>query len=472
MSLDPARVKDLFFDALDLPRDQLDSFLAARCEGDAELEAEVRSLLAHHTAQSLVLTAPTADVPYREPSLEELPGERYRVLDLLGEGGFGEVVRCFDTRLRRTVAAKQTRTGRASMADLLLHEARLLAYLDHPGVVPVYDVHPGEDAAYTMKVLDGETLKRHLDGFRARRELPTVPEALRIVTRVAETMANAHAKGVMHLDLKPSNVILQPYGQVSVIDWGIARFFDASLYAAWLEEAGEPPAELPEDESGGAGTPGYMPPEQFAESDAPLGPSADIYAVGTMLFELLTGRRPFADSPNLAVLLTRKAREDPPLVSLRRPDVPERLEDICRRMLARDVTERPPSFDVVLDELAALNDFSRAGATVRLADGQVLFYAGEPGGVAFHVLEGAMAVKLERDGELVQVATRHAGDIIGELSVLSDTPRTATVTAIGPTLVRALDWEALEAEIEKVHPMIGRLLRTLSDEVVQAMARD
>ncbi|MCP4807656.1 MAG: protein kinase, partial [Proteobacteria bacterium] len=449
-----------------------DGFLAEACDDDDELEAEIRSLLDHHTARSLVLTDPTADVPRAEPRLEELPDERYRVLDLLGEGGFGEVVRCFDTRLRRTVAAKQTRAGRASMADLLLHEARLLAYLDHPGVVPVYDVHPGQDAAYTMKVLDGDTLKRRLDGHRARRDLPTVPEAIRIVSRIAETMANAHAKGVMHLDLKPSNVMLQPYGQVSVIDWGIARFFEPSLYDAWLGEADEPPAQLPENTHGGAGTPGYMPPEQFAESDTPLGPPADVYAVGTMLFELLTGRRPFYESPNLAVLLTRKAREDPPLVSLRRPDVPERLEDICRRMLARDPAERPASFEVVLDELAALNDFSRAGATVRLVDGQVLFHVGEPGGVAFHILQGAVSVRVEREGREVQVATRHAGDIIGELSVLSETPRTATVVAVGPTLVRALDWEALEAEIEKVHPMIGRLLRTLSDKLVEAMDRD
>ncbi len=464
---DPTRVKEVFFSALDLDTDELDEWLPVVCGGDAELEAEVRSLLEHHQTRSLLLssTPPSGPTPSHPTTV---PTERYRRLDELGAGGFGRVVRCFDRKLRRTVAAKEARPGKRELADHLLHEARLLAYLDHPGVVPVFDVDAGEGMAYTMKVLAGESLEDRLCDLEDQGLRMPISEAVRIVARVSETMANAHAKGVMHLDLKPANVMLEAYGRVSVIDWGISRFFDVRDYQQHLEAGGEPTAGVVANDGPSAGTPAYMPAEQFGMGTAPLGPRADVYSVGTMLFEMLSGQLPFARAPHVAALALQKANNPAPDPAPLRPGIPQRLGLLCQRMMAPTPDGRPGSFDEVLDALSSLGEFGAALEVMELADGELLFREGDEGETAYQIVAGALEVSIERDGASTVLATRQAGDLIGELALLSKRPRTATVRAVGPTRVRPLDWPGLEAELEKVDPLVGRLLRALSDKLVEA----
>lgn len=463
MSTHDEQVRALFFEAVDRPEEAAALLDAA----DPAVAAEVRSLLGHHddaplvASQSLDLDAATA----RLETVPELQGSRYRALSRLGRGGFGDVVRVFDRRLRRVVASKQARPELEELDHLLTEEARLLAYLDHPGVVPVYDVQPG--TGYTMKVLTGGSLKERLATLRAEGAKMPVGEAVRILSRVAETLANAHSKGVLHLDVKPANVMLEPFGHVGLIDWGIARFFDHERYAAFLRDAGEAVDEPAADDVV-AGTPVYMPPEQFVPDRAALTPAADVYAAGCLLFEALSGERPFPSGTDPTVLLVRKGSEDPRDVRELRPDVPARLADLCTRMRARRPEHRPQGFDEVLAELASLADVGGGAPSQVLEAGETLFSEGDAGGVAYWIEAGALEVVVWRNGQHEPIAVRRAGETIGELSVLSKTPRSATVVASERTVVRALDWAGLEAELGKVNPMIGRLLRSLSDRLVEA----
>jgi len=376
--------------------------------------------------------------------------ERYRRLDELGVGGCGRVTRAWDRRLRRVVAHKQVHPGSEVLRQLLVREARLLAYLDHPGVVQVYDA--GDDV-YTMRMVEGTSLEERLE----HGPLP-IGEALRIVARVAEALASVHAKGVVHLDLKPGNIVVQPYGQVSVIDWGVAQFYDQELYLAFLDDVGE--AELTEEAPLHAtgGTPSYMPVEQAAGEE--LGPSADVFAVGTVLYEMLTGRLPFPTGGGAAGVV-RKAVVRPKPPSTHRPGVPARLDHLCLRMLLPQPEARPADFGEVLAELRALRATEGASELRDLAAGEVLCREGDPGSAAYQVLSGELRTTI--DG--VELRRHGPGEIVGELAIVSDAPRSATVTATTPTRVVVLTDAALTRELSRAHPLIARMVRSLADRL-------
>lgn len=471
MTIDRQRVREIFFEAMERPPDERPAYVDEACGDSDDLRSEVASLLAHHDDTPL-LEEPEVEPFAALPTLLSGPpsarfgkqdAPRYRTLGELGAGGFGEVVRRFDRSLRRVVACKSPHHGETACVAALLSEARLLAYLDHPGVVQVYDLREDETGvSYTMELLEGESLSQRLGGLgSATRQMP-ISEALRITSRVCETVANAHDKGVLHLDIKPANVMLQPYGQVSLIDWGMARFYDPEPYRSHLARSGETCAHALEGGGLSGGTPGYMPPEQFDPS-ASLGPAADIYAIGTLLFELLSGRRPFEEHERGPGLRAEKLR-GAPSVRDARSEVSERLAGVCARMLAPSPDDRPATLDEVLDDLAALTDIGGGTQLVRLAPGEQLFEQGAASTTAYLIVAGELEIVVDYQ----VVAKRRAGDVVGELAMLSRGPRSATVRAGSTTtVVRAIDWAALEDELSKVDPLVGHLLRNLSDKLVE-----
>lgn len=215
---------------------------------------------------------------------------RYRLLEVVGEGGMGVVWRAHDEELGRDVAVKLIAAhlhGDASLARLA-REARILATLEHPGIVPVFDMGRGEDGTpwYVMRLVRGVRLDVAARDGRDRRDL------LRIVEQLCETVAYAHAHGVAHRDLKPGNVMLGPFGEVLVLDWGVARDgVGASDF--------EPGVVI--------GTPGFMAPEQMAgeASDA----RSDIFGLGAILRELLRVHGPVPRA--LRSIVERACAPDP-----------------------------------------------------------------------------------------------------------------------------------------------------------------
>lgn len=195
-------------------------------------------------------------------------GERYEVRGRLGRGGMGVVYAARDRRLDREVAVKvlDEVDDSAEAAERLREEARVLARLEHPGIVPVHDtgVLPDGRVYYVMKLVRGAPLDRALDPDR-----PLV-ERLDLFSRICDAVSFAHAQGIVHRDLKPSNVMLGQFGEVLVLDWGVAGV----IGRAAANEAV-------------VGTPGFMPPEQSAGSAAPLDARADVYALGVLLHGLL-----------------------------------------------------------------------------------------------------------------------------------------------------------------------------------------
>ncbi len=264
-----------------------------------------------------------------------LPG--YVLADVIGRGGMGEVVLAHDERIGRDVAVKRMR-GTAPTADAVsrfLREARIQARLEHPAIVPVHEL--GRDADghpfFTMKRLAGVTLSELL----AAQPPPPRQRLLRAFADVCNAVEFAHSHGVVHRDLKPANIMLGDFGEVYVLDWGLAKVVgeaDIGSVAADIESldgATQVGAVL--------GTPGYMAPEQVRGMSG-VGPPADVYALGAMLFEILAGEP--LHPRGTAALMSTLAGVDP-LPAKRQPDrsIPPELDQLCASALALDLAKRP-----------------------------------------------------------------------------------------------------------------------------------
>lgn len=229
----------------------------------------------------------------------QLPEGRYTLTRQLGRGGMGTVYAAQDGLLDREVAIKVSNTPAAD-TDLerrLQQEARVLARLEHPGIVPVHDAGMLADGRwfYVMKLVRGETLTDHV------RRLDSAAATLLVFERVAEAVAFAHAAGIVHRDLKPSNVMVGPFGEVLVLDWGVAKVLgrpgldaESETVATRLEPTHETQAGMR------IGTPGFMSPEQRAGAAAEATPAADTYALGSLMVWLLTGTTAPTEPDNLS----------------------------------------------------------------------------------------------------------------------------------------------------------------------------
>jgi serine/threonine protein kinase len=247
--------------------------------------------------------------------------DRYRLDVLVGLGGFGRVYRAFDTWLERDVAVKVPRVDRPvteGEVDLCRIEARKVARLRHPHIVPVYDV--GREGATCFIV--GEWVEGANLATRISEDRPDYPEAVRIVAEVADALARAHRAGYVHRDIKPANILIDPQGRAYLTDFGIAV----------VEE------DLLRDVTA-AGTLPYMAPEQLGEGFGPIDHRADLYALGVVLYELLTGQRPFRAATPTELRQQILGGDPPPPRSIE-PDVPEALERVCLRCLAKTPADR------------------------------------------------------------------------------------------------------------------------------------
>ena len=260
----------------------------------------------------------------------------YELGELIGRGGMGEVIVARDRSFGREVALKRMRADRPApeLVERFLREARIQARLDHPAIAPVHDLGYDSDGLpyFTMKRVGGATLAALLE---ARTEKPQ--RLLRALVDVCQAVELAHTRRIVHRDLKPSNIMLGDYGEVYVLDWGVARVL-AEGRARTAPAAAEVESLDGATKAGALlGTPGYMAPEQV-RGEA-VGPAADVYALGAMLFEILAGEplHPRADA--IASTIANASRSP----AQRNParSVPPELDAICTTALATDPAERP-----------------------------------------------------------------------------------------------------------------------------------
>lgn len=299
------------------------------------------------------------------------PGDRlghYKLIAEHGRGGFGAVWRAEDSRLGRRIAIKRLSRQLSRSAESrrrFLNEARITARLEHPGIVPIYDISNQEEEAayYAMKLVRGKTLAETIrdlyespgdvkDEVRFRR-------LLSIFLQVCQTIRYCHDAGVLHRDLKPQNVIVGSFGESIVLDWGLASFVDEPAAGKLPQGDGDssgpiaisPTRSLDSGKSGIKGTPAYMAPEQASGNASAIGVRTDVYGLGAMLCHILTGQPPVFPHANSNGLLeeVRKGAWTEPVAI--RNSVPGPLNAICRKAMARDPEDRYDSVSALAQEV-------------------------------------------------------------------------------------------------------------------------
>ena len=267
------------------------------------------------------------DIAGLQQRLQAALGKQFTVGPLLGQGGFAVVFRARDHTLNRDVAVKVMDTAGAPsplLADRFVREAQTIARLEHPHIVPIYEVGQPADLLYiVMRCVDGPSL-RQLLGSSPNRRL-SVRDAARVARQVADALAHAHAEGVVHRDVKPDNILLDKRGHVMVTDFGIAKAVKAATGAQLTTEGMI------------MGTPQYMSPEQ-ATGD-PVDGRSDIYSLGIVLYQMLTGGPPF-DGESSAKIIAQQISAEPPDIRRLRSDITPALVNVLNRMLAKDPAQR------------------------------------------------------------------------------------------------------------------------------------
>jgi serine/threonine protein kinase len=326
-----AQVKEIFAGAFPLPPDRRSAFLDGACGGDAALRSEVERLLAGSEE-------PSWPSPLH-PTIA--PGDslaHFRIESRLGEGGMGVVYRAFDTRLQRTVALKvlpPEYAGDSGWKQRLMREARAASALNHPNIVTVYEIgSEGVVDFISMEYVEGRPLSQ-----RIREKGLSQQEALHYALLIADALAMAHAAGVVHRDLKPANIMVTPDGRIKLLDFGLARQTKSA------DGATVTTTKLGEI----AGTPYYMSPEQARglQVDA----RTDIFSLGVVLYEMLTGRRPFEGDTASHAMLCIVEKAPTPLPA----GTPAELQRIAGKMLEKDPAQRYQTAKDVATDLKRLN---------------------------------------------------------------------------------------------------------------------
>jgi serine/threonine protein kinase/Leucine-rich repeat (LRR) protein len=370
--------RDIFLALLDLPdAASRSAYLDTACAGDAALRAQVEALLRSHDTAGSFLGTPARPAP-ADPGATQSVGDHavphhgddagdadlsfltpatrpdslgrighYEVLQVLGRGGFGIVFRAFDETLQRVVALKVMAPQLAATSPArkrFLREARSSAQVRHENVVQVYEVAERPLPYLAMEFIPGETLQQKLDRVGPL----DVPETLRIGRQIAEGLAAAHAMDLIHRDIKPGNVLLESGQQkVKITDFGLARTADdASISQSGII----------------AGTPMYMAPEQA--QGQPLDQRADLFSLGSVLYQMVAGRPPFRANTTVAVL-KRVAEDRPRAIREIIPETPQWLCDIIARLHAKDPDDRYQSAREVADVLADCEAKLKANARLK-----------------------------------------------------------------------------------------------------------
>jgi WD40 repeat protein len=363
---------------------------------------------------SVDATLPPSSLPYAPPPAPERPKvPGYEILGELGRGGMGVVYKARHLRLDRLVALKMVLTGAHAGPQELERfriEAQAVAHLQHANIVQIYEVGEQDGLPFfSLEFVDGGSLAGKLAG-----QPQPAPSAAAMVALLARAMHHAHLQGIVHRDLKPANVLLMADGTPKITDFGLAKQLDGK--------------EGPTVSGSIMGTPSYMAPEQASGQRAAQGPAADVYALGAILYEMLTGRPPFqADTPMDTLLQVVRDETLPP--SRIRHRVPRDLETICLKCLEKDPRRRYASAEALADDLSR-------------------FQRGEP----------ILARPVGTLGRLVKWARRRpaVATLLGLMAML-------TVVGFGLVTWKWLDAEAARGRAERAESQAVREAREAND---------
>src|SRR5262245_46390095 len=357
------QIERIYHAALELEPDARGTFLVQACAGDEDLRREVTSLLNYDDSSAGFIQSPLLEAAASELADQPLSGVQtqplagppqiggYRLLSPLGRGGMGEVHLALDTRLNRKVAIKLLPvefTSDAGRVRRFEQEARAASALNHPNIITIHEIGETESTLYIItEYVEGATLRQRMNA--APQQRMKLSEAIETAAQVAAALAAAHEAGIVHRDIKPENVMARRDGIVKVLDFGLAKLTEAQ--AAPVDSQASTVEKLSTEDGVVMGTPRYMSPEQARGEKVDA--RTDIFSLGVMLYEMVTGRAPFVGATTSEVIAAI-LRDSPPPLAEYAPEAPAALERIVSQALRKDRAERYQSASDLLADLKAV----------------------------------------------------------------------------------------------------------------------
>jgi eukaryotic-like serine/threonine-protein kinase len=415
----------------------------------------------------------------------EMPSVKYKFQGKLISGGMGAILEVIDQDLHRPVAMKVIKPSFKNEEHAIIEfirEAKITAMLEHPNIIPVHELGLSEETGlyFTMKLMKGEPLNLILKEIR--KENPEYLEKfnmyslLNIFRKICDAVDFAHSKNIIHRDIKPHNVIVGHYGEVLLMDWGLARYI-GDLYRekdlAQRETLRDICTLTSEARNIIQGSPAYMAPEQTSGESALLDKKTDIFLLAATLYQILTLEPPYTGK-NLKEVLQKANRRDLPDPQKRSPDrhIPDEL---CRIVMKATELKKEDRYSCVQDLINDLDDVI-AGRWLKqekkvFSAGRFLMKEGEDADEAYLITKGKVQVFRQVDGgSKVVLGTLQPGDIVGEMALITDDKRSASVEALEETEAAVLTKDLLSRNLKKLPPYIEKMLATLTRRLQTANA--
>jgi serine/threonine-protein kinase len=381
----------------------------------------------------------------------------------------GAVRQAFDATLQRRMAVK-TMHARTYEHVMLVHgflrEAQVTGQLDHPNIVPIHDLGRDEQGQlyFTMKLVEGRSLKSLIGGESAC-DHDRLINLLEHFIKVCDALAFAHSRGVIHCDIKSANVMVGSYGEVYLMDWGGAQILPpkpGAEPAAWVHDT---LPRLPASETQGLvfGTPSYMSPEQASGGRIPLDERSDVFSMGALLYEIMTGKPPYVAATAMeALLLAQQAEVRSPDAVVGAGTFPRELVRIVMKALEPHPDDRYQSVGELRFDIIKLLRGSGSFPVVRFAAGDHVIREGEDGDAAYIVQSGRLQVYKTDDGQRVELRVLGPGDMFGETAIFARSRRTASVVCLEPAVLQRITSDLIEEEMASMKPWMGKLIQTLA----------
>lgn len=400
-------------------------------------------------------------IPARLIAEEMIPTPVHlRLYPEIARGGMGHVHPATDRNLLRHVALKRldrSLVGEGFHRDGFIAEAQIAGQLEHPNIVPVHELAIDERGVpyFTMKLVQGVNLAQWFaDPRRPAGSPDRLEEGIEILLRVCDAIAYAHHRGVVHRDLKPANVMVGAFGQVYVMDWGLARITRTQPASG---------AGAPMNTPGPVGTPDYMSPEQAAGVPAKMDERCDVFGLGAILYELVTGHRIYGSERDPDVLTRRAVAGD--VVPIERVAPRGGLSRRMEAIIAKAVAMRPEDRYQSVEELGrALRDYLRGGLHLprrQVEGGELILREGDPGDAAYMILAGRCRAYRGSGGREETLAIMAPGDVFGEMALILDEPRAASVQAMEATTLMVIDRRTVEEGLG-LEGWTGALVRAMA----------
>ena len=401
----------------------------------------------------------TSNLPAAVIAAENIPTPPHLVISReLARGGMGHVHPAMDCNLLRNVALKRLDKAYASKTfyrDSFIAEAQMNGQLEHPNIVPVHELAvDGNGVPYfTMKLVQGVPFSDWLDE-RDAGTIERVEGGIEILLKVCDALAYAHHRGVVHRDLKPANIMVGDFGQVYLMDWGLAKLIRSEPASG---------ANALMNAKGPVGTPDFMAPEQARGNPKDVDERSDVFGVGALLFEVLTGQGPYGQEQDQRKTLERAAAGK--VISIDAACEPfgvaKRIRAIAEKATQADPNARYSSIKEMQDGMRAFLHGGMHLPRKAFAAGEIIFREGDKGDAAYMIVAGRCRAYRTANGVEETLAVMEPGEAFGEMALILYEPRAATVVAVDAVTVLVLD-QAVMNEGLGLSGWTGALVRALA----------